>query len=544
MEIALEQVEDLSDDDLKKLLGRLLDAQESDARENQLLYYKAASPAAAKIHDSQAGIIGVGGGNRSSKTETCLAEISALATGVLPADFREQFKVKFRGPIHVRIALESLTTVLHPIMLPKLQWWTWTGIDRQGGIRGHWGWIPKSCLIDGDWQKSWSEKLRILKVLCRDLDEPETVLGESTIQFMSYDQDPSDFASGTFHIVLHDEPPPYAIWAENMARTLDVNGRVYLAMTWPDDPAIPVDWIYDEVYEPGKAGIGKSDNIDWFELATVDNRHLDAEGVMKQSEGWSEATKNVRLRGQPIRFSNRIHPLFTDLPSWWCFPCGKTIGGQVCDCSSQDTIEFCHVADFETAANWPTLWLLDPHPRKPHMFFWVQVDPSDDLWVVREGQIEGDPVEVREYVDKIEESMGLNVSLRLIDPNMGRSPASAKRGITWQDEFDEAGLFCDLADDSDVGRSRINDYLKPDRHRLQPRLHVHERCVMTAQQMKRYAWDEFRRSANRDLKQKPRDKYDDFPTLLKYLLNWEPSFSMLYSGAPVIERPGTRKGAY
>jgi hypothetical protein len=46
-----------------------------------------------------------------------------------------------------------------------------------------------------------SNKLRMLRVLCRDPHNPDKVLGESTIQFMSLDQDPTDFASGDFHIV-------------------------------------------------------------------------------------------------------------------------------------------------------------------------------------------------------------------------------------------------------------------------------------------------------------------------------------------------------
>ena len=540
-----EDVEYLSDDEIKSLLGKLLEAQEDDTKQNQLLYYRAASAEAEKIHKSTAGVIGVGGGNRSSKTETCLVEIAALATGIIPKNYAEDLRPKFcGGPINVRICLESHTTVLHPIMLPKLQWWTWTGTPPQGGPLGHWGWIPKSCLVDGDWQKSWSEKLRILTVLCRNPDNFDEILGKSTIQFMSYDQDASDFASGTFHIVLHDEPPPYAIWLENMARTLDVGGRTYLAMTWPEDPSIAVDWIFDEVYEPGSPGPGKSENIDWLELQTLDNIHLDPEKVLQKAENWSEATKSVKLRGQPIRFSNRIHPLFTDVENHWCFQCQKVVNSSPCDCGSVDIVPFCHVKPFEPSGNWPTIWLLDPHPRKPHMFCWAQIDPSDDIWIIAEDQVDGDPTDVFEVVDQVEESLGLSVPLRLIDPNMGRSPASARRGITWQDEFDAAGLHCDLADDSDVGRARLNEYLRPDPYRHQPRFHISERCPMAIQQIKRYAWDEFRRSAERDMKQTPRDKYDDYPTLFKYLMNWEPSFSLLYRGAPVLSRPGTRKGAY
>jgi hypothetical protein len=45
--------------------------------------------------------------------------------------------------------------------------------------------------------------------------------------------------------------------------------------------------------------------------------------------------------------------------------------------------------------------------------------------------------------------------------------------------------------------------------------------------MKRYVWDNFRRADERDLKQTPRDKYDDYPTMLKYLLNSQPAFKAL-----------------
>src|SRR5690606_7905222 len=100
----------------------------------------------------------------------------------------------------------------------------------------------------------------------RDPDDPNHVLGESFIQFCSHDQDPADFASGDYEIVLHDEPTKYAIWIENKARTMRVDGRMMMAMTWPDDPAIPVDWIFDELYEPGSPGPLKSPEHEWIEL--------------------------------------------------------------------------------------------------------------------------------------------------------------------------------------------------------------------------------------------------------------------------------------
>lgn len=542
-------LEAMPEETFRALLLQTLELQKADRQENQLLYYKPVSPHSQRVHDAEEKVVGIGGGNGSSKTETALIEILMCATGVFPYSQMHLAKQKFRGPIQCRVVCESLTTVLHPIMLPKLQYWRWTGVDRPGGERGHWGWVPKTSLLDGEWSRSWSEKLRMLRLICRDPWTQE-VVGESSIQFMSVDQEPSDFASGDFHIVLHDEPPSLAIWRENEARTMRVAGRMLLSMTWPDDPSIAVDWIYNEVYE---RGIDPNDeNVSWFELHTTDNPHLDQSAIAARMGQWSEETRKVRIFGQPLRFSNRIHPDFTDHTRLWCFACGKStvygvtdLGVRCCGvCGSFEVAEYNHVEDFSASPSWPTIYLLDPHPRKPHMMSWVQVDPSDDLWQVAEAQVEGDPADVAKRVKEIEEEFGLLVTRRIMDPNMGASVAGTQRDITWQDEFRKANLVCELGDDSEVGRKRMNAYLKPDRRAQRPRLHVHRRCKDTVYQLNRYVWDDFKRALEKDVKQTPKAKYDDFPTLLKYCLNSEPVFSVLRYGAPVFKRNGKRRGAY
>ena len=308
-----------------------------------------------------------------------------------------------------------------------------------------------------------------------------------------------------------------------------------------------MDWIFDELYEKGLKGPNKSAHHDWFELDTTQNMNLDQEAVALQMSVWSQQMINVRIKGQPMRFSNRIHPLFTDTEQTWCYRCHTPVQaekGQCSGCQGFDITTYCHVAEIEPSPIWPTVFLLDPHPRKPHMFMWAQIDPGDDVWVVAEAEVDGDEVEVKQTVDEIEESLGLYVPMRIIDPNMGRSPANTSRELTWQDAFDRAGLRCDLADDSSVGRKTLNVYLKPDEHTLRPRVHIATSCPNTAYQMKRYVWSEFKRSMEKDVKQTPREKYDDYPTLLKYLMNAGPTFNMLKSGPSTLSRPGTRRGAY
>jgi hypothetical protein len=526
---------------LQDVMGLVLSAQQTQRKENQLAFYTPVSDKAASIHTSTAKVIGAGGGNRSGKSETCLAEIASCATGVFSPWMREHcdIKAKFRGPISARVVVESLTTTLHPTILPKLQWWHWSGTSEPGGKMGHWGWIPRNHLIAGSWNRSWSEKLRTLTILCRD---PETgqVKGNSKIQFMSRDQDPSDFASGEFHIVMHDEPPTAAIWRENQARTISVNGRMMLAMTWPDDPSIPVDWIYDEVYY---RAMQKQEGYFWTELWSQDNPHIDQAALEFQKNSWSQKTIEVRMFGRPIRFSSRVHPLFTDEDDQWCYTCGDgcVIEERKCGkCGSSNVVVFNHVTDFTPNPSWPTLWLVDPHPRKPHMYQWWQIDPQDDLWLVADGECDGGVATTRDEVMEVERELGLSVVRRLIDPNMGRSPASARnRNVTWQDEFDAVGLQTDLADDSEAGRGRVNEYLTPDAHTLAPRIHIHPRCAKTIFQMKRYIWDDYKEKQERDQKQTPKTKNDDFPTLMKYLLNSDPQFRTVMDAGMIVRRNRT-----
>lgn len=540
----------LSDEEFRGLLAETLAITQEDRRQNALLYYAPVSAKVQAVHDSVARVIGVGGGNGSGKSDAALAELVMCATGIFPYSQRHLVERKFRGPIAARLVVESLTTTLEPIILPKLQWWRWSGVDAPGGARGHWGWVPKSCLVEGEWQRSWSAKLRLLRLICRDPSNPDRVLGESSIQCMSVDQDSTDFASGDFHLVVHDEPPSLAIWRENEARIMRVNGRLLLAMTWPDDPAIAVDWLYDEVYEPGRAGSDPA--VAWFELWTTENPNLDQRAVAAQAERWSSEIASVRIYGRPIRFSNRVHAGFTASTKTWCFACGKSVvrvPGEtlkpLCGvCGGEWVADYNHVAEFEHSGAWPTVFVIDPHSRKPHMFLWAQVDPSDDWWVVAEGKCEGDCVETRDEVYRVERELGLAVARRLMDPNFGASPAGQRREVTWQDEFAAAGLACELAEDADVGRSRINQMLRPDADTLAPRLRIHARCKDTVYQLERFVWDDFSRRVDRDLKQVPKDKHSDYPAMLRYLANSEPSFALLRHGAPVLRRPGQRKGAY
>lgn len=533
-----EELRSLPPDALHALMADVLGAQQADRKEHQLLYYKPASDAALGIHQSTAKILGIGGGNGSSKTSSALVELIACATGVVPYSLRGavDWKKKLRGPIRCRIVVEDLTAVLEPTMLPFLRWWNWMGVDAPGGDRGHWGWIPRDCLIDGDWDRSWDGKTRMLRIHYRNPDCYEEIQGESIIVFNSYDQRSKNFASGDFHLVLLDEPPPLAIFRENQARTMRVNGRIIMAFTWPDDPAFNVDWIFDEVYEKALPGPNKDPMIDWVELSSRDNRFIMREAVEWQSEHFDARTRATRIEGKPIRFANRVHALFTESLEWWCFACGKQVllaseKPPTCrECAGVDVESYQHVQDFELERSWPVVWVVDPHPRKPHMSIYVAVAPSGDLWQVGELEAAVDPSTLKMRCDDFEAEFGLDVRLRLMDPRMGGQPADAKRERTWLQEFAHAGLACEPADSSDVGRSDFDEFLKPDMHTRTPRVRVHSRCEKTILQMKRFMWDDWKGGEDKSQKQTPKAKYDDYPACWRYVMNSKPDFERLIHG--------------
>ncbi len=535
----------LRDDQLKALMSMVLTAQQTDRKENQILYYQPVSDVARRVWECNTRYQVVGGGNGASKTETMLTKLVALSTGLFPIglepDERAALMAQFRGPVNVRVVVESLTTTLNPIILPKLQWWQWSGTDSPGGQRGHWGWIPRRLLRQGSWVASWNEKTRLLRHLCVNPDNPDEVIGESMWQFMAHNQDPTDFASGDFHFVLHDELTKGAIWRENEARTMRVGGKMLMAFTWPDDASIPVDWVFDRLYEPSQAGPGKNPEISWFEMWTQDNKNLDQSSVKIQAGEWDETVKQARLYGRPIRFSNRVHPEFTNVDTWWCKrDKRKLFSPDACGHGEGDVVKYNHVEEFEAHPSLPTICLLDPHPRKPHMLLWVQIDTWDDWWVVAEAQVLGEPEDVRKEIDRVEMEFRLNTVTRIGDRNMLSSPSGKHRDVTWQDEFGAVGVRLELSDVSDVGRGRINDMLKLDPDRDGPRIHFHPRCALAIRQMLRYVWDEYRQQEGRDLKQTAKEKDDDYPTLLKYLANADPRFGYLMHGAPVIKTRGGR----
>ena len=64
---------------------------------------------------------------------------------------------------------------------------------------------------------------------------------------------------------------------------------------------------------------------------------------------------------------------------------------------------------------------------------------------------------------------------------------------------------------------------------------------MSCWDAKQHLKDDFKHVQDRDQKQTPKQKNDDFPTLMKYWANWSPTFRQLHDGDPVIRTRQRRR---
>ena len=526
---------------LKHVILQTALAVEQDRKEVQLAHYQIANRDALRVHTSTAREVAVVGGNRSSKTDTMLAEFAIQATGHIPLSLMGVYpREKIRAPIRARLVCNSLTDTLEPVIKPKLRWDHWNGVGDPSDGRGHWGWIPRHCLVGGTWEKAYSERYRTLHVsvdsFWRGADGSiNSVSGTSSIQMCSYDQDLSAFAGSSMHLVGHDELPPSDIYRENRLRTLDVKGQIITAFTPPDEigaSRADASWFHDEIYEAGLPGPNKHPLIDTVTLFTENNRILDAKDVAAIAERLTEEQRETRLHGRFMHLSGVVFKNYADTPAWWCFTCNKRIAFPVdrtCYvCKGSDLVEYCHVTDpFPIPANWPIVFVADPHPRKPDALGWFAIAPSDDIFWLDNIEQDGTADDVKRAVAQIEDRHPAGGVKGLMDPNIAtESNDKLQRGWTMQKEYDKAGLRCDLANDEmNVGIDNVEDLLRPDRRTRRPRLQIFAHCQHGRNALKKWAWDEWTRQGDKEPKEKTRDKWKDHVDLLRYLANDRPGYA-------------------
>lgn len=213
------------------------------------------------------------GGNRSGKTTGGVVEDIWWLTG------RHPYRPTPPPPVRGRVVSVDFLNGVEKIVRPEVA-----------------RWIPPSDLLGGSWSTAYNKELRTL-----------TLENGSFLEFMSYDQELEKFAGTSRHFIHFDEEPPNDVWMENKARLIDTNGSWWMTMT----PVEGMEWIYDDVYLPGKTDPTAS-GITVVEVDMTENPYLSADVVDSFIAGLSEDDKKIRVKGEFVKRGGLVYPMFSE----------------------------------------------------------------------------------------------------------------------------------------------------------------------------------------------------------------------------------------
>lgn len=224
-----------------------------------------------KFHSSDAKVRLYIGGNRSGKTTGGIVEDIWWLTGKHP-----YLEVPRNRPVAGRIISVDFANGVNKIIKPQLQQW-----------------VPPSQLRGGSWFTAYDSAERVLNFE-----------NGSFVELMSYDQDLDKFAGTARDFIHYDEEPPEHIRTENKARLIDRKGREWFTLT----PVEGMLWIFDQIYEPGKAG---EPGIEVIEVDMAENPHLDPEEVEEFLNSLDPRERQIRGEGKFVRRGGLVYKTFS-----------------------------------------------------------------------------------------------------------------------------------------------------------------------------------------------------------------------------------------
>ena len=332
----------------------------------------------------------------------------------------------------------------------------------------------------------------------------------SFLFFRTYDQG-SDRAEGKdWNAVWCDEPPPRSIYTAVLRGLVTLNGILLITAT-----LLKETWLFDEAEE--------HDFIKMFGSTIYDNPWLSDSAREDFVATLSDDERAVRVSGKPISLTGLIFKEFRDGAPYV-------------------------IPDQEFQPDWPIILCVDPHERKPSYLMWGVLTPSNSIVFFEWALIGGDLPLMKAQIDAIESTHNRPAALIVIDPNRGR--AKQINEMSWEQVYNDWGYSTLLGlDDIRLGHTMVHTYLlhKTTSGDHSPRIRFTERCRGKGgpvYSMLRYAWDDWavgkvRVQTVKDVKEKPRDTYKDFPDLVRYCAMAELDFDTLKYGPRVIDRMAT-----
>ncbi len=348
----------------------------------------------------------------------------------------------------------------------------------------------------------------------------------TVIDVKTHNQETVAHAGPTMDMVIFNEPPPEAIWGENVSRTRGT-GFIAAFLTPLDmDP-----YLYNIVTAPHKEGeVVHVEASIWENCRDIaGNRgHLTAEAIETQISDWTKEnplTLPARRDGKFVFLAGAIFQLYS--------------------------AGVHRLAPQPIRREWNIYMGCDPHPHKPHVALWIALDPLGHYRVIAEyptepwDQMLGTSLTLRHFGEEFSRiEQGRNPKFPYMLPDMQmRNRAGDPLGMkaehplnrkTMAQEYAEhCGLEFDLSADNDLamGHDRIRELLfydvaRPVNSVNTPHLWVYSTCY----NMNR-ALTEYRLAAAQGRMQSLSARIDDtwkcWIDVLRYILAivepWSPS---------------------
>lgn len=454
------------------------------------------------------------GGNRSGKTTGGVTEAIWRATCTHP--YRPDLNKL--GPTRGRVVAVDFIQGVEKIIIPQYKQW-----------------VYPSALRGGSWENAYDKNTRTLNF----------VTG-STIEFMSYDQDVDKFAGTSRHWVHFDEEPPYPIYAENMARLIDVDGDYWMTMT----PLEGMNWVYDELYENNVNN--KDGVVEVIEINTMENPYLSKQAIESFLDSVDKDEVQQRVKGEFVTAGGKIYKDFDF----------KGGGKHVLKEPIDDPLKFLR------GPEWMWVMGLDHGLNNPTAVLWTAIHTRGYVVVFDEHYRSDWTIEQHAAAIKLKiKQHGRVPDIMVADPSIqNRTPIT---GTSIHTEYAKHGLGFMLGNnDVKAGILRVKRYLKEmpyvgnsdnhplfgDGHVLRTTfvgtqkvetfsgLRISPKCQMLIHEMKRYRWKTYtnkKLAYENNSYEEPHKKDDHAVDTLRYILMSQPDLFAESTKGDI----GGRKGA-
>ncbi len=404
------------------------------------------------------------GGNRSGKSLGSTIEAIWWLTHSHP------YRKTPEGPIRGRVVAVDFLNGVDKIILPLYKQW-----------------LPKSYLINGSWEQSYSRERHVL-----------TLNNGSFVEFMSQDQDLDKFAGSSRHFIHFDEECPQTVFRECLARLVDTNGDWWMSQT----PVQGMEWIYDDIYMPAKEG--KKD-IGITEASIEDNPSLSREAISRFLEMLPEEEREVRAKGQYVHLGGAVFGDFSPLTH--CIPRGA----------------------FEPTPNHRIIRTMDSGYTNPTVWLWLAVAEDGTITVFREHYAAKKTVEehatiVNGITRDIERKYGCEVWLTTGDPAIKQTKEHT--GTSILHEYSRHGIYISvdqIPTDRRIGLEKIRQYMKINPKTKKPWLMITDDCpnlIAELPKLKWKKWASVRVAEQNNKLEDIRDKDNHCYDALKYAMTF------------------------